>query len=47
MIATGPYTMDHLGDRLQMPIAQLLQLVTTMECAGMITVLPGGTITRK
>lgn len=47
MLSTGPCTMNQLGDRLQMPIAQVLQQVTTLECAGMLTVLPGGYITRK
>jgi DNA processing protein len=47
LASTGPHTMNQLGDRLQMPIAQILQLVTTLECAGMITVLPGGYISRK
>lgn len=47
VLSTGPCTMNQLGDRLQMPIAQVLQQVTTLECAGMLSVLPGGYITRK
>lgn len=46
-LSTGPCTMNQLGDRLQMPIAQVLQHVTSLECAGMLTVLPGGYIARK
>lgn len=46
-LSTGPCTANQLGDRLQMPIAQVLQLVTTLECAGMLHVLPGGFVARK
>ncbi len=46
-LSTGPCTANQLGERLHMPIAQILQLVTTLECAGMIQVLPGGFVARK
>lgn len=46
-LSTGPCTANQLGDRLQMPIAQVLQLVTTLECAGLLHVLSGGFVARK
>ncbi len=46
-LSTGPCTANQLGDRLQMPIAQILQRITALECAGMLRVLPGGLVARN
>lgn len=46
-LSTGPCTANQLGDRLQMPIAQILQRITALECAGILKVLPGGVVARN
>lgn len=45
-LSTGPCTANQLGDRLQLPISQILQRITALECAGMLKVLPGGFVAR-
>lgn len=46
-LSNGPCTANQLGDCLQMPIAQVLQCVTALECAGILKVLPGGHVARN
>lgn len=45
-LSTGPCTANDLGERLNMPIPKVLQLLTELECAGMLKVLPGGFVSR-
>lgn len=46
-LATGPCTANDLGERMGLPITKVLQLLTELECAGMLKVLPGGFVARN
>lgn len=46
IITNEPCSVERLGAELQMPISQLLQSLTQLECASLITLLPGSRVVR-